>query len=139
MALQSKALEDAPSPNASPDTLLDGSPDYFGPSGFLAYPTEIVEIIAEALPRNSFLALRQTCKEIQEKADYHFKNRHLLAKRVALVDGACLNTLVELASQPKFASRVRHVHIEIEDSLILLASDTASRQTRKVTDWTNPN
>ncbi|KAF2500917.1 hypothetical protein BU16DRAFT_612930 [Lophium mytilinum] len=131
MELQTWFLQDAHS--------NDARSGYSSPPRFLEYPAEIVDIIAQALPRNSFLALRRTCRHVRQITDWHFKNRHLLEKRVALVDGACLNSLVELANYPEFANRVRNVRIEIGDSLVLIASGFESWNTHEkseITDWT---
>ncbi|KAF2502163.1 hypothetical protein BU16DRAFT_587256 [Lophium mytilinum] len=83
------------------------------PAGLLECPGEIIDIIAQCLPRNSFLALRGTCNDMKEKTTYHFEQRHGQEKRLALDRSrAGLHSLVEIASQSSFAKRVRKVVVE---------------------------
>ncbi|KAF2817801.1 uncharacterized protein BDZ99DRAFT_470755 [Mytilinidion resinicola] len=85
-----------------------------GGAGLLNCPGEIIDHIAQFLPRNSFLALRVTCTDLQQKTNYHFTRRHLKEKHFVLnfdKSRAGLIALVELASNASFAKRVQKVVI----------------------------
>ncbi|KAF2502160.1 hypothetical protein BU16DRAFT_532548 [Lophium mytilinum] len=88
-----------------------------GGATLLDFPAEIIDHIAQFLPRNSFLALRATCTDLQQKTDYHFSRRHLKEKHVVLKfnrSRAGLLALVELASNASFANCVQKVVIGMD-------------------------
>ncbi|KAF2817800.1 uncharacterized protein BDZ99DRAFT_470754 [Mytilinidion resinicola] len=102
------------------------------PTGLLDCPGELVDIIAQYLPRNSFLDLRATCKDMKEKTTYHFERRHVQEKRLALGGSrAGLHSLVEIASQPSFAKRVHKVVVEggnLNTLVVLKARQSLGRE-----------
>ncbi|KAF2814567.1 uncharacterized protein BDZ99DRAFT_471978 [Mytilinidion resinicola] len=84
-------------------------------TGIIDCPAELLDEIAQLLPRASFLSLRATCKNLQQKTDYHFKKRHLPEKKVILANDyhAGLASLVEFAGHPHFARHTRKICVEV--------------------------
>ncbi|KAF2502162.1 hypothetical protein BU16DRAFT_532549 [Lophium mytilinum] len=88
-------------------------------------PSEIVDLIAQFLPRNSFLALRRTCKDLHKKCEYHLTTRHLKQKRVILAKqtNAGLDSLIGLAHHELYAARVQKIALELEAYHLLPVSN----------------
>ncbi|KAF2502164.1 hypothetical protein BU16DRAFT_532551 [Lophium mytilinum] len=92
----------------------------------LSIPAELIDMIDQHLPRNSFLALRQTCKDLMQETDYHLTERVLKEKRIIFAKSsrAGLHSLANFCNHPPYANRAEKVVIALEASFLALATDS---------------